>query len=95
LPGKRLLEPQRHPLSDCPVIILNPFEGAIETGGGNLERVGVGKRVGHVERRTERLVGALTITQRDTFRFIDEDPKDRTGPLPHADDIRQFQAQRP
>jgi uncharacterized protein YciI len=38
---------------------------------------------------------ALAILQRDAFRFIDEDPYDRTGALPHADDIRQFQTQCP
>jgi hypothetical protein len=53
------------------------------------------KRIGHIERRTKRLVRALAIVQRDALRFIDEDPNDRAGALPHADDIRQFQAQRP
>jgi hypothetical protein len=71
---------------------LNPFEGTIETGGGNFQRVCVRERIGHIERRTKRLVGALAIVQGDALRFIDEDPYDRAGALPHADDIRQFQA---
>jgi hypothetical protein len=52
----------------------------------------MGKGIGHIERGTERLVRALAILQRNPFRFIDEDPHDRTGPLPHTYDIRQFEA---
>jgi hypothetical protein len=50
------------------------------------------KGIGDIERGTERLVCTLAILQCDPFRFIDEDSHDRTGPLPHAYDIRQFQA---
>jgi hypothetical protein len=92
LSGKRLPELERHALPDGPAIILNPLKGTIQTGRGDFQRVGMRKGISHVERRTKRFVCALTIVQRNAFRFIDEDPHDRTRPLPHTDDIRQFQA---
>jgi hypothetical protein len=82
----------RDSFSDGPTIVLKPLERPVQPWRGDFQRIGMGKGIGHIERGTERLVCALAILQRDPFRFIDEHPHDRTGPLPHTYDIRQFEA---
>src|SRR5512146_155095 len=92
LPGKGLPELEAHPLPDCPLIVLNPFKGPIQTRRGNFKRVGMRKRVSDVQCRAECLVSALAIFQCDATRFVYEHTDHRTRPLPYAHDINQFQA---
>jgi hypothetical protein len=48
---ERLSKFEAHLFSDCPLIVLRSLEGPIKPRRRDFKGIGVGERIGHIERR--------------------------------------------
>src|SRR6185436_14265939 len=71
LPVDRLPELHVHLFPQCPTIILNSFEGSIQTRRGDFQCIGMGERISYIQGRTDRKVCTPAILYRNAARFID------------------------